>query len=142
VLVKLLQKNRDIFEWKPADMLGVPRELIEHELHLDPKAKPVKQRLHHFTQDKKDVIKREIARLLDARFIKEVYHPDQLPIQFLYLKRINIGGCVSIILILISHRKKIPSGYPGSIKLWTTQSVAAFYVFSTATWGIIRFPSR
>jgi hypothetical protein len=76
VLVKLLQKNRDIFEWKPADMLGVPRELIEHELHLDPKAKPVKQRLHHFTQDKKDVIKREIARLLDARFIKEVYHPD------------------------------------------------------------------
>jgi hypothetical protein len=34
-------------------MLGVPRELIDHELHLDPKAK-------------KDVIKREIARLLDV----------------------------------------------------------------------------
>jgi hypothetical protein len=58
VLIKFLQKNRDIFAWKPADMPGVPRELIEHELHLDPKAKPVKQRLHCFTQDKKDVIKR------------------------------------------------------------------------------------
>jgi hypothetical protein len=59
-------------------MPGVPRELIEHELHLDPKAKPVKQRLRRFAQDKKDVIKREIARLLDVGFIKEVYDPDWL----------------------------------------------------------------
>jgi hypothetical protein len=56
----------------------VPRELIEHELHLDPTAKPIKQHLHHFAQDKKDVIKREIARLLDVGFIKEVYHSDWL----------------------------------------------------------------
>jgi hypothetical protein len=60
-------------------MPGVPRELIEHELHLNPMARPVKQRLRHFTQDKKDVIKREIARLLDAGFIKEVYHPVPVP---------------------------------------------------------------
>jgi hypothetical protein len=31
-----------------------------------------------FHPDKKDVIKREIARLLDASFVKEVYHPDWL----------------------------------------------------------------
>jgi hypothetical protein len=59
-------------------MPGVPRELIEHELHLNPKAKPVKQRLCYFAQDKKDVIETEIARLLDTGFIKEVYHPDWL----------------------------------------------------------------
>jgi hypothetical protein len=78
VLVKFLQENRDIFTWKPADMPGVPRELIEHELHLDPKAKPIKQQLHYFAQDKKNVINREIARLLDSSFIKEVYHLDWL----------------------------------------------------------------
>jgi hypothetical protein len=72
-------------------MPGVPRELIEHELHLDLKAKPVKQRLRHFTQDKKDVIKREIARLLDAAFIKEVYHPDWLANPVLVLNRIKNG---------------------------------------------------
>jgi hypothetical protein len=72
VLLKFLQENRDIFAWKPADMHGAPRELIEHELHLDPKAKPIKQRLHRFVQDKKDVIKKEIARLLDVSFIMEV----------------------------------------------------------------------
>jgi hypothetical protein len=77
-LVKFLLENRDIFAWKPADMPRVPRELIEHELHLDPKAKPIKQQLRHFTQDKKDVIKREVARLLDVDFIKEVYHLDWL----------------------------------------------------------------
>jgi hypothetical protein len=59
-------------------MPGVPRELIEHELHLDPKAKPVKKQLRRFAQDKKDIIKREIDRLLDIGFIKEVYHSDWL----------------------------------------------------------------
>jgi hypothetical protein len=68
-------------------MPGDPRELIEHELHLDPKAKPVKQRLHCFTQDKKDVIKREIGRLLDVSFIKKVYHPDWLPNPILVPKK-------------------------------------------------------
>jgi hypothetical protein len=36
MLVKFLLENGDIFAWKIADMSGVPRELIEHELHLDP----------------------------------------------------------------------------------------------------------
>jgi hypothetical protein len=59
-------------------MPRVPRELMEHELHLDPKAKPVKQRLRRFAKDKKDVIKKEITRLLDTGFIKEVYHSNWL----------------------------------------------------------------
>jgi hypothetical protein len=56
-------------------MPGVPRELIDHKLHVDPNVKPVKQHLRCFAQDKKDIIKREIAKLLDT-FIKKVYHPD------------------------------------------------------------------
>jgi hypothetical protein len=87
MLIKFLQKNRDIFAWKLTDMAGVPRELIEHELHLDPKAKPVKQQLRCFTQDKKDVIEREITRLLDVSFIKEVYHPDWLTNPILVTKK-------------------------------------------------------
>jgi hypothetical protein len=59
-------------------MPGAPMELIEHELLVNPNAKPFKQRLHRFTQYKKYVIKREIARLLDAGFINQVYHLDWL----------------------------------------------------------------
>jgi hypothetical protein len=44
----------------------------------------------------------------------------------LYTKRIKNGGCVSIILILIRHVKKIASGYIRSIKSWTARPVAAF----------------
>jgi hypothetical protein len=106
-------------------MPGVPREFIEHEVHLDPKARPVKQRLHYFAQDKKGIIKKEIARLLDAGFIKCTTWIGS-PIPFLYPKRIKIGGCVLIIPILIRHAKKIPSGSPGSIRLWTPRLVVAF----------------
>jgi hypothetical protein len=129
MLIKFLEKNRDIFAWKPANMPGVPRELIEYELHLNPKAKPIKQWLCHFTQDKKDVIKKEIARLLDAGFIKEVYHLDGLANPVLVPKKIKIGGCVLIIPILIRHAKKILSGFSGSIRLWTPQPGPTFYVF-------------
>ena len=58
-------------------MPGVPRELIEHALNIDLDAKPIKQKLRRFSQDKKDV-RQEISRLLDAGFIREVYHPDWL----------------------------------------------------------------
>jgi hypothetical protein len=40
-LVKLLQENRDISTWKHVDTSGVLRELIEHELNIDPNAKLV-----------------------------------------------------------------------------------------------------
>jgi hypothetical protein len=83
-------------------MPGVPRELIEHELHLGPNAKPVTQCLHRL----KNVIKREIARLLDVDFIKEVATRISSPIPYLYLKRIKIGGCVLIILISTRHVKR------------------------------------
>jgi hypothetical protein len=60
-----------------------------------------------------------MVRLLDANFIKEVYHLDWLANPVLVLKRIKIEGYMLIIQILIRHAKKIPSGYPRSIMLWT-----------------------
>jgi hypothetical protein len=39
------------------------------------------------------------------------------PIPFLYLKRIKIGGCVLIKLILIRPAKKITPGFPRLIRL-------------------------
>jgi hypothetical protein len=45
VFISFLRANRDIFAWKPVDMLGVPKELIEHCLKVDPKATLKKQQL-------------------------------------------------------------------------------------------------
>ena len=67
-----------MFTWKPVDMPGVSRELIEHSLNVSTTAKPIKEKLRRFTQNKKEAIRVEITRLLVASFIKEVYHPEWL----------------------------------------------------------------
>ena len=59
-------------------MPGILREVTEHALKIRPGSKPVKQRLHRFDEEKCRVIGEEIAKLLAAGFIKEVYHPEWL----------------------------------------------------------------
>jgi hypothetical protein len=53
-------------------MLGVPRELVEHALNVDPKAKPVKQPLRRFDEPKRKAIASELHRLENAGFIREI----------------------------------------------------------------------
>src|SRR3954466_6072798 len=55
-------------------MKGVPRELAKHSLNIDPKCKPVKQPLQRFGDEKRRAIGKDIARLLKARWIREVLH--------------------------------------------------------------------
>ena len=59
-------------------MLGILREVAEHTLKIHLGSKLVKQRLRCFDEEKRRVIGEEIAKLLAARFIKEVYHPEWL----------------------------------------------------------------
>jgi hypothetical protein len=54
----------------------VPRELAEDALHIRPDAKPMKQPLRWFADDRRKEIWEEVARLLAAGFIMEVLHPD------------------------------------------------------------------
>jgi hypothetical protein len=70
-------------------MPGVPRELAEHSLHVRPDAKPVKQLLRRFAEEKRKAIGEEIARLLAAGFIMEVFYPDWLANPVLVLKKNN-----------------------------------------------------
>jgi hypothetical protein len=59
-------------------MPGIPREVAKHSLHIKLGSHPVKQRLRRFDKEKRWAIGEEIARLPDAGFIKEVYHPEWL----------------------------------------------------------------
>jgi hypothetical protein len=52
-------------------MPGVPRELAEHSLDVSKTAKPIKQKLHRFAKDRKEVIRVEILKLLAVGFIRE-----------------------------------------------------------------------
>ena len=55
-------------------MSGIPQEVAEHALRLILGSKPTKQCLCRFDDERRRVIGEEIAKLLAAGFIKEVYH--------------------------------------------------------------------
>ena len=70
-------------------MPGVPKKLIEHALNVNPKATPKKQHLRRFSAEKREAIKKELAKLLAAGFIKEVHHLEWLANPILVLKKNN-----------------------------------------------------
>ena len=55
-------------------MPGIPQEVTEHALRLTLGSKPAKQCLHRFDDERRRAIGEEIAKLLAAGFIKEVFH--------------------------------------------------------------------
>ena len=59
-------------------MPGISREVAEHALKIRLGSKLVKQRLRRFDKEKRRAIGKEIAKLLVAGFIKEVYHLEWL----------------------------------------------------------------
>jgi hypothetical protein len=94
-------------------MPGVPRELIEHSLNINPKATPKRQHLHCFTGDTRDAIKKELAKLLAAGCIREVFHPEWLANPVLVRKK-NLNEwrmCVDY-TDLNKHCPKDPFGLP------------------------------
>ena len=56
-------------------MLGILREVAEHALKIKPGSTSVKQRLRRVDEEKRRAISEEIAKVLAAGFIKDVYHP-------------------------------------------------------------------
>jgi hypothetical protein len=102
-----------MFAWKPMDMPGVPRELIEHCLNVDPKATPKRQHLRRFADDRRDAIKRELAKLLATGFIREVFHPEWLANPVLVRKKNSNEWRMCVDYTVINkHCPKDPFGLP------------------------------
>ena len=94
-------------------MPGVPKELIEHAPKVDPTATLKKQRLRRFSPDKREAIKKEMAKLLAAGFIKEVYLPEWLANPILIQKKNNNKWQMCVDYIdLNKHYPKDPFGLP------------------------------
>jgi hypothetical protein len=135
-------------------MLGVPRNLIEHSLNIDPKATPKRQHLRHFADDRRDAIKKELAKLLVAGFIREVFHPEWLANPVLVRKKNSNEWrmCVDY-TDLNKHCPKDPFGLSRidqvidstagcDIKSSTPRRAATCSASSTATLGTTRLLSR
>jgi hypothetical protein len=98
-------------------MPGVPKELAENSLHVRPDAKTVKQPLWRFAEEKRKAIGEEIARLLAAGFIMEVFYPDWLANRVLVLKKnITLGACVLTTQASTRLAPRTPSRYHASTR--------------------------
>ena len=76
-------------------MLRIPREVIEDSLHILPNIRPVKQCLWSlFDDEKRKAVGKEIARLLAAGFIKEVFHLEWIANPILVKKKGTCHICV------------------------------------------------
>jgi hypothetical protein len=78
VLIDFLRANADIFAWSPSDMPGIPREVAGHSLDILPHSRAAQERLRRFDEDRCRAIGVELRKLLEAGFIKEVFHPTWL----------------------------------------------------------------
>jgi hypothetical protein len=56
-------------------MSGIPREVIEHKLGIDPAFKPIKQKERRYTPNRREAIRLEVNKLLEAGFIRPVDYP-------------------------------------------------------------------
>jgi hypothetical protein len=59
-------------------MPGIPREVIEHKLRIDPVFKPIKQKERRYMPERRETIRIEVKKLLEAGFIRPVDYPSWL----------------------------------------------------------------
>jgi hypothetical protein len=77
-LISCLSRNKDVFAWSALNLVGVSRTVIEHSLGIDPSVHPKKQRLRKMSDEKTEVAKAEVHRLLEANFIEPIAYPTWL----------------------------------------------------------------
>jgi hypothetical protein len=59
-------------------MSGIPREVIEHKLGIDPAFTPIKQKEKRYTPERHETIRLEVNKLLEFGFIRPVDYPNWL----------------------------------------------------------------
>ena len=78
-IVSFLKDNLDVFAWSHEDMVGIPVNIIQHLLNVDPEKKLVQQRRRvFFSPEWNKAVMDEVNKLLAANFIREVYYPEWL----------------------------------------------------------------
>ena len=69
-------------------MLGIPTEVIQHKMNVNPEKKPMQQRRIAFALERDQAVREEVAKLLTVGFIREVYYPDWL-VNVVLVKKAN-----------------------------------------------------
>jgi len=66
------RRHKSSFAWNYEDLKGVPPEIFQHKIELEPDTKPVRQRQYRMNPKYSLMVKEEIDKLLACGFIFEV----------------------------------------------------------------------
>ncbi|KAI3709304.1 hypothetical protein L2E82_39064 [Cichorium intybus] len=74
-VISLLRKYKHVFAWEPADMVGVERTIIEHNLNIVPGSNVVKQKRRGQAGERNNAINAEVTKLVQADIVREAFFP-------------------------------------------------------------------
>ncbi|XP_068498336.1 uncharacterized protein [Phaseolus vulgaris] len=77
-IAKVIGRHLDTFAWSASDMPGIDPDFLCHHLAMDPQVRPVRQRRRKFNEERRQAIKDETQKLLEAGHIKEIQYPEWL----------------------------------------------------------------
>ena len=77
-LVAFLKENQDVFAWSHEDMPRIDPSVMVHKLNVSPSFPPIRQKKRVFAQERDRAIAKEVSKLQEAGFIREVNYPDWL----------------------------------------------------------------
>nr|GEW70329.1 reverse transcriptase domain-containing protein [Tanacetum cinerariifolium] len=123
-LCGLLQRNLDIFAWKPADITGVPRHIAKPRLNVWEGYSPVRQKKRGQTADQNQAIQEEVKKLMEAGIMREVHYHDWLSNPVMVKKH---DGDWRMCVDFKDLNKACPKdGYPLSEIDWKVESLCGF----------------
>ena len=77
-------------------MPGIDRKIIQHHFNVNLECKPVQQKRRIFATEHNKAITKEVEKLLEAGFIREVFYSDWLANVVMVKRAIENGGCALI----------------------------------------------
>ena len=77
-LTTFLRSNQDVFAWIHEDMSRIDPSVIVHRLSILPSFPPIRKKKRVFAPERDQAIAKEVRKLQEASFIREVYYPDWL----------------------------------------------------------------
>ena len=92
-ITTFLSDNQDVFAWSHEDMPGIDPSVMVHKLNVSPSFPPIRQKKQVFAQERDKAIAKEVQKLLEAGFIREVYYLDWLANVIMVKKANENWGC-------------------------------------------------
>ena len=85
-LIVILEKHRSVLGYTLQDLKGISPTLCTHRIPLDPEIAPSREPQRRLNNAMREVVKKEVLKLLDAEIIYPVLHSEWVsPVQVVHL---------------------------------------------------------